>query len=66
MTEKKYKTFKDYYHEDEEFRKKHISRMLEKVECGAMVSRNNRSRYLKSHLHQKKNHNSKRNRNNRE
>jgi hypothetical protein len=56
MTEKKYKTFKDYYHGDEEFKKKHISYMLEKVECecGAMVSRNNKSRHLRSNLHHKR------------
>jgi hypothetical protein len=56
MTDKKYKTFKDYYDNDEDFRKKHLCRMLEKIECecGAMVSRNNKSRHLKSHLHHKK------------
>jgi TolA-binding protein len=56
MTEKKYKTFKEYYHGDEEFKKKHISYMLEKVQCpcGAWVSRNNKSRHLHTNLHHKR------------
>ena len=56
MTKKKYKTFKDYYQEDEEFKKKHNAYMLEKIECpcGATISRCYKTRHLKSKLHQKR------------
>ena len=53
MSDKKYKTFTDYYNEDEEFRKKHLARLNEKVtcECGFVTARCNLSRHKKSHLH---------------
>lgn len=50
---KRTKTFKEYY-SDEEFKKKHLAHMLEKVECSAckrMVSRGNISTHKKSRMH---------------
>jgi hypothetical protein len=49
----KYKTFKDYYDSDPEFRKKHLERSNEKVicECGFVSARSNLARHKKSHLH---------------
>ena len=46
----KYKTYKDYYHEDTEFRKKQLERLLEKVEC----ARSNLSCHRKNYLHSDK------------
>ena len=48
----KYKTFVDYYREDPDFRKKHLERLNEKVECecGFITARGNLSRHKKSHL----------------
>ena len=43
----KYKTYKDYYHEDPEFRKKQLERLSEKVER----ARSNLSRHRKNYLH---------------
>lgn len=52
----KYKTFKEYYDEDSEFRKKHLQRLNEKIECecGFMTARCNLSRHKKSHIHLQK------------
>jgi hypothetical protein len=49
----KYKTFKDYYHTDPEFRKKHLERLNEKIvcQCGFETSRSNLSRHMRSHIH---------------
>ncbi len=49
----KYKTYKDYYNEDPDFRKKQLDRLAEKVECdcGFVCSRSNLSRHKKGHLH---------------
>lgn len=49
----KHKTFKDYYDNDDEFRKKHLKKLNEKVECecGAISARSNLYRHRKSHLH---------------
>ena len=49
----KYKTYKDYYHESPEFRKKQLERLAEKVECecGFVCARSNLSRHRKNHLH---------------
>ena len=46
------KSFKDYY-ADEEFRKKHLEKLKERVECecGFETSRCNLSRHKKSHTH---------------
>lgn len=51
-----YKTFKEYYDEDEEFKKKHLERLNEKIECecGFITARANYTRHKKSHLHIKK------------
>lgn len=56
MSEKKYKTFTDYYNEDEEFRKKHLEKMNEKIvcECGFITARANLYRHRKSHKHVEK------------
>ena len=53
MSEKKYKTFVDYYKEDDEFRKKHLDYMKEQVECecGMKIGRGNMTRHKKGHLH---------------
>ena len=53
---KKYKTFSDYYHEDEEFRKKHLERLNEKIicDCGFVTARGNLYRHKKSNKHIKK------------
>lgn len=50
------KTFKQYYHEDPEFRKRHLKKMLEKVpcECGFVTARNNLSKHRKSRNHQRR------------
>ncbi len=50
------KTFKQYYDEDPEFRKRHLQRMLEKVpcECGFVTRRNNLSKHRKSRNHEKR------------
>jgi hypothetical protein len=47
------KTFIDYYHNDSEFRKRHLDKLKEKVECecGFVTARCNLSRHKKSHLH---------------
>lgn len=52
----KYKTFKEYYDEDPEFRKKHLEKLNEKIECecGFVTARCNISRHRKSHLHENK------------
>lgn len=49
----KYKTFTDYYRTDPEFKKKHLQRLNEKIECdcGFVTSRGNLSRHKHSHLH---------------
>lgn len=51
--ESKYKTFTDYYNNDPEFRRKHLEKLKEKVECecGFVTARSNLSRHKKSHLH---------------
>jgi hypothetical protein len=53
MTTKKYKTFVDYYKTDPEFRRKHLERLSEKIECecGFTTARSNLSRHRKSHVH---------------
>jgi esterase/lipase len=46
-----YKKFKDYYNESEEFRKKHIKYMTQKVnciKCGQMVARSNMTKHQKT------------------
>ena len=49
----KYKTFVDYYKEDPEFRKKHLEKLSERIqcECGFVTARCNLSRHKKSHVH---------------
>lgn len=49
----KYKTFTDYYYNDDEFRKNHLKKLNEKIECdcGFITARCNLSRHKKSHLH---------------
>jgi hypothetical protein len=51
----KYKTFKDYYHNNEEFRKKHLDKMSEKITCccGFETARCNLSRHMRSRTHLK-------------
>lgn len=52
-TSSKNKTFKDYYNNDPEFRKKHLEWQKEKVicECGFVTARSNLYRHRKSHIH---------------
>ena len=47
MSEKKISYFKMYYDLNDEFRKKHIARMSEKIqcECGLMTHRSNITRH---------------------
>ena len=53
-TEKKYKTFTDYY-KDPVFKKKHNDRMAEIIDCpcGAATARNNMPRHQKTKKHLK-------------
>ena len=53
MTTSKYKTFKEYYNEDPEFRRRQLERLAEKVECecGYVCAKGNLSRHRKSHIH---------------
>ena len=48
------KTFKQYYDENPEFRKRHLKKLGEKVtcECGVVSSRNNLTRHKKSKVHE--------------
>lgn len=48
-----HKTFVDYYREDSDFRKKHLAKLSEKIECpcGFHTARANLSRHRKSHIH---------------
>jgi hypothetical protein len=53
IEEKPQKTFRDYY-ADPEFRRKHLARMQEKVECkvcGAIISRSNMSKHTNTTRH---------------
>lgn len=49
----KHKSFTDYYNNDPEFRKKHLDKLKEKIECpcGFITARCNLSRHKKSHIH---------------
>lgn len=49
---KKYKTFKEYY-ADEEFRKKHLERMKQTTQCkcGKSITRSNMSAHVKTAMH---------------
>lgn len=54
MTEvKTIKTFKEKYSTDEEFKKRHLAYVKEKIECecGKMIARSNMVTHKKSHLH---------------
>src|SRR5690625_1964803 len=48
--------FKEYYHNNEDFRKRHCAKMLERIdcECGAKPMRSNMSKHLKSKIHEKR------------
>jgi hypothetical protein len=50
------KTFKNYYDNDSEFRRKHLDKMMERVEynCGFIISRNNLTKHKWSRNHLKK------------
>jgi uncharacterized coiled-coil DUF342 family protein len=54
--EKHKKTFKYYYDNDEEFKKQHLKKLSEKVECecGFIGAKCNMSRHKRSHLHLEK------------
>jgi hypothetical protein len=49
----KFKSFKERYDTDEEYRKKHLAYIKEKVpcECGMMVARNNTTKHRESNRH---------------
>ncbi len=48
-------TFKEYYHSNPEFRRKHLEKMLTKVscECGHIVNKCSLLRHKKSKTHQR-------------
>ncbi|AYV85345.1 MAG: hypothetical protein Satyrvirus11_27 [Satyrvirus sp.] len=48
----KYKTFKEYYDKDPEFKKKHLENMKTKItcKCGFITSKANYYRHKKSHI----------------
>jgi hypothetical protein len=50
---KKYKTFKDYYNSDPEFRRRHLDYISERVpcECGFVTSRCNLSKHRRCRNH---------------
>lgn len=52
----KNKKFTDYYRSDPEFRRRHLDRIQEKIECecGFVTAKCNLSRHRKSHIHIKK------------
>jgi hypothetical protein len=62
MATKKYKTFADYYKSDPEFRKRHLEKLKEEVECecGFVTAKCNLARHRKNHLHTKRMENIKR------
>lgn len=48
---KQHKKFKDYYQEDPEYRRRHLDKLMEKVECpkcGVSIGRCNMTRHQKS------------------
>lgn len=49
------KTFRDYY-QDEEFKRKHLAKMKEKIECecGKFITRSNMAAHKKTNLHLKR------------
>lgn len=51
-TEKKYKTFKEYY-SDPEYKKKHLEQQAEKIicDCGVTIAKYNLSRHKKTQKH---------------
>jgi hypothetical protein len=50
------KTFKNYYNNDPEFRRKHLDKMMERIECncGFVTSRNNLTKHKRSRNHLKR------------
>lgn len=49
----KYKTFMDYYNSDPEFKKRHLQKMNEKVECecGFICMKSNLYRHKQGYIH---------------